>query len=157
MPYARTLGGGTLTVGLLMAAMPAGAVIGTLALTRLVSPPDRMKPLVEMALLSCVPLIFCAFHPPLWAVLSLWALAGAGTCYQLAALTAFIRVQAGPGALAFAQAGLLAAQCAGFVIAGAAAQLVGAPTAVALAGLCGMAAVTALARSWGRASRSCSC
>ena len=32
-----------------------------------------------LALLSCVPLIFCAFHPPLWAVLSLWALAGVGT------------------------------------------------------------------------------
>ena len=46
-----------------MAAMPAGAVIGTLALTRLVSPPDRMKPLVEMALLPCVPLIFLRLSP----------------------------------------------------------------------------------------------
>lgn len=115
-----------------------------------------MKPLVGMALLSCVPLIFCTFHPPLWAVLSLWALAGVGTCYQLAVPPGTADGDTRAGALAFAQAGLLAAQCAGFVVAGAAAQLVGAPAAVALAGLCGMAAVTALSRSWGRASRSCS-
>lgn len=133
-----------------MAAMPAGAVIGTLALTRLVSPPDRMKPLVEMALLPCVPLIFCAFHPPLWAVLSLWALTGVGTAGSADG-------DARAGALAFAQAGLLATQCAGPVIAGSAAQLVGAPAAAALAGLCGMAAVTALAGSRAHASRSCSC
>jgi hypothetical protein len=164
VPYARSLGGGILVVGLLMAAMPAGAALGALALTRLVSPPRRMKPMVGLALLSCVPLVFCAFRPPLWTVLGLLALAGIGSCYQLAALTAFIRVLAaqatadatyggGPGAsaLAFAQAGLLASQCLGFVIAGTAAQLLGAPAAVALAGLGGMATATALARSWGQA------
>ncbi len=94
VPYARSLGGGILVVGLLMAAMPAGAALGALALTRLVSPPSRMKPMVGLALLSCVPLIFCAFRPPLWAVLGLLALAGIGSCYQLAAFTAFIRVLA---------------------------------------------------------------
>jgi hypothetical protein len=38
-----------------------------------------------LAILSCIPLIGSAWDPPLWAVLSLWAVADAGGAYQLAA------------------------------------------------------------------------
>jgi hypothetical protein len=176
-PYARALGGGTLTVGLLMAAMPAGAVLGVLAFARLIRPAAQAQSLGWLAMLSCVPLIFSALHPPLQVVLALWALAGAGTAYQVGAGVEFLRAlghpgPAGPGsgpsdhaglpgsvradhallsALGFAQAGLLGTQCLGFVAAGAAAQVVGPQAAVALAGLCGLAASTALTRMWRRA------
>jgi hypothetical protein len=190
-PYARALGGGILAVGLLMAAMPAGAALGVLAFARLIRPPARAQLLGWLAMLSCAPLIFSALHPPLGAVLALWALAGLGTAYQLGAMVAFVRAlggkrwaaaesadapaqaeevpapvsevpaparevsaqaeEAGMSALGFAQAGLVAAQCLGFVVAGAIAQLVGPQAAVALAGLCGLAASTALTRMWGRA------
>jgi hypothetical protein len=184
-PYARALGGGTMTVGLLMAAMPAGAVLGVLAFARLIRPPARAQLLGWLAMLSCAPLIFSALRPPLGVVLALWALAGMGTAYQVGAMVAFVRAlghsdpadagprdpaDAGPGAgdparlpssapadhagmsaLGFAQAGLVAAQCLGFVAAGAAARAVGPQAAVALAGLCGLGASTALTRTWRRA------
>ena len=44
-----------------------------------------------LAALSCAPLIGSAWCPPLWAVLVLWTLAGAGGAYQLAAAAAFVQ------------------------------------------------------------------
>lgn len=204
-PYARALGGGTPTVGLLMAAMPAGAALGVLAFSRLIRSPAHGALLGWLAMLSCVPLIFSVLNPPLGTVLALWALAGLGTACQLGALAAFIRSPSGshpsgshpsgsrpvgaiarkgdpaeasgpaeaPGAIeapgpagaagpaaadadrasapAFAQAGLVAAQCLGLVMAGAAAQLLGPRAAVTLAGLCGLAASSAMTRLWRQA------
>ena len=91
VPYARSLGGGPLTAGLLMAAMPVGAGLGTLALSGLFGRRDRMSLLSDRALLACLPLIACALRPPLWAVVALWMLSGIGASYQLEALAAFLR------------------------------------------------------------------
>ena len=91
MPYARSLGGGAATCGLLMAALPAGTVVGGFVLGRLMRPSDRMRPMGWLAMLSCAPLLFALVRPPLPVVLLLWALAGAGAAYQLAAATAFVR------------------------------------------------------------------
>jgi hypothetical protein len=150
-PYAHALKGGTLVVGLLMAAMPAGAALGVLALTWLIRPPAQAQLLGWLAMLSCVPLIFSALHPPLGVLLALWALAGLGTAYQAGAAVAFISDDAAVTGLGFAQAGLVAAQCLGFVAAGAAAQVLGPQAAVALAGLSGLGASAAVARMWRRA------
>lgn len=91
IPYARSLGGGPMTAGLLMAAMPAGAALGTFALSGLFGRRDRMSLLSDRALLACLPLIACALRPPLWAVVTLWLLSGVGASYQLEALAAFLR------------------------------------------------------------------
>ena len=152
-PYARVLGGGAAAIGLLMAAMPAGTVIGGFVIGRLLRPSDRMRPMGWLAMLSCGPLIFSLAHPPLPVLILLLALAGAGGAYQLAAAAAFVtalpaarRVRA----FAVAQTGLLAAQGLGIVTGGAVAQRVGAPGAVALAGFMGLLAAAALATDWSR-------
>ena len=152
-PYAHALGGGASTIGLLMAAMPAGTVIGGFVIGRLLRPSDRMRPMGWLAMLSCAPLIFSLAHPPLPVLILLWVLAGAGGAYQLAAAAAFVtalpatrRVRA----FAVAQSGLLAAQGLGILTGGAVAQRIGPTGAVALAGLLGLLAAAALATDWTR-------
>ena len=150
-PYARTLGGGPPAIGLLLAAGPAGLLIGAFVLGRLTRPADRLRPMGWLAMLSCAPLLFCQVRPPLPVVAVLWAVAGAGGAYQLAAAAAFVRAlprgQQVP-AFAVAQSGLLAAQVLGIVAAGAVAQRVGPQAAVALAGLLGLIAAAVLATDW---------
>lgn len=153
VPYAHALGGGPLTVGLLMAAMPAGALAGIIVFTRATRPEARTQLLGWLAMLCCMPLAFCSLRPPLWVVLILWALAGAGTAYQLvvaAAVSQASQDDLRSGALRMAQSGLLAAQALGFIGAGAVAELIGPQAAVALAGLLGLTAAAALARIWDR-------
>ncbi len=76
-PYARSLHGNTLTVGLLMAALPLGMVIGAFLLGKVTTPSARIKMMGWLAVLSRAPLIGSAWGPPLRAVLPLW---GAGGC-----------------------------------------------------------------------------
>jgi MFS family permease len=152
-PYARTLGGGPLTVGLLMCAMPAGTVAGILVIGRLSRPDERLKMIGALAMLSCAPLVVSLLRPPLPWLLLLFVLAGAGGAYQLAAARAF--VQAMPNgqrgrAFGVAQSGLLTAQGLGILIAGAAARWISPPTVVAVAGALGAAAAAALAVEWAR-------
>ena len=88
---------------------------------------------------------------PLWAVLALWTLAGAGGAYQLTAAAAFVqalRPDTRARAFGVAQSGLYAVQGLGILAGGAVAQLIGAPLAVGLAGLVGLTAATMLAMSW---------
>ncbi|MFY9930498.1 MAG: MFS transporter [Streptosporangiaceae bacterium] len=150
-PYARSLHQGTLVVGLLMAAMPLGMVIGAFLIGRLATPPSRIRMMGWLAVLSCAPLIGSAWGPPLWAVLLLWTLAGAGGAYQLAAAAAFVQVlvpSTRARAFGLAQSGLYAVQGLGILAGGAVAQAIGPTFAVGLAGLVGLTAATMLAMSW---------
>jgi MFS family permease len=152
-PYAQSLHRGTLVVGLLMAAMPTGMVIGAFCLSRLAAPSTRLRAMGWLAMLSCAPLIGCAWNPPLWAVLVLWTVAGAGGAFQLAAVAAFVQALT-PGtrarALGIAQSGLYAVQGLGILAGGAVAEATGPALAVGLAGLTGLTAATMLAMSWTR-------
>ena len=155
-PYARALGGGAPAIGLLMAAMPAGTVIGGFVIGRMLRPSDRMRPMGWLAMLSCGPLIFSLTHPPLPVLILLLALAGVGGAYQLAAAAAFVTALPAARrvcAFAVAQTGLLAAQGLGIVTGGAVAQRIGAPGAVTLAGLMGLLAAAALASRLGPPAR----
>ena len=150
-PYARSLHGSKLTVGLLMAAVPLGMVIGAFLLGRVTAPSARIRLMGWLAVLSCAPLIGSAWNPPLWAVLALWMLAGAGGAYQLAAAAAFVqalRPDTRARAFGVAQSGLCAVQGLGILAGGAVAQLIGAPLAVGLAGLLGLTAASMLAMNW---------
>ena len=60
-PYARTLHGSTLTVGMLMAAIPLGMVIGAFLLGRVAAPSSRIRMMGWLAVLSCAPLIGSAW------------------------------------------------------------------------------------------------
>src|SRR6185369_12540702 len=59
-----------------------GMVIGAFVISRIATPSARIRMMGWLAVLSCVPLIGSAWSPPLWAVLALWTLAGAGGAYQ---------------------------------------------------------------------------
>jgi len=147
------LHGGPLTVGLLMAAMPVGMVLGAFLLSRVAAPAARINMMGWLAVVSCAPLIGCMWSPPLWIVLLLWAMAGSGAAYQLAAASAFVQaLDTANRASAFglAQSGLYAVQGLGVLAGGAIAEEIGAPLAVGLAGLAGLTAATLLAISWTR-------
>jgi predicted MFS family arabinose efflux permease len=141
-PYARSLHGDALTVGLLMAALSLGMVIGAFVISRIAAPSARIKMMGWLAVLSCAPLIGSAWSPPLW------TLAGAGGAYQLAAAAVFVQAlhpDTRARAFGVVQSGLYAVQGLGILAGGAMAQLVGAPLAV---GLVGLTAATMLAMSW---------
>ena len=151
-PYARHLGGSAVTVGLLMAAIPFGTVLGGITLGRMETR-WQLRAMGWMAMGSCAPLVGCVWDPPLWAVLVLWLVAGIGGSFQLAAAPAFITaLDAGNRASAFgvAQSGLYAVQGLGILGGGAAAELVGVPLAVSLAGLLGLCTATRLTVNWAR-------
>jgi predicted MFS family arabinose efflux permease len=150
-PYVHALGGTTLDVGLLMAAMPIGTVVGAFAFGRLFPPSSRVRVMGWMAMLTCAPLVACAAHPPLWVVLAMFALSGVGGAYQLVAASAFVVSVPNArraGIMGLAQSGLLAAQGVGILIGGAAAQAIGPQMVVALSGLVGLTCATMLALGW---------
>ena len=108
-------------------------VIGAFVISRIAAPSARIRMMGWLAVLSCAPLIGSAWSPPLWAVLVLWTLAGAGGAYQLAAAAAFVqalRPDTRARAFGVAQSGLFAVQGLGTVAGGAMAQLIGAPLAM---------------------------
>jgi MFS family permease len=154
-PYAARLADGTLPVpvitGLLMAAMPAGTVVGAFLFSRFVSPPRRLRLMGWMAMLSCAPLIVTAVRPPLAVVLAAWVLSGIGGAYQLAANAAFVQyVPAERRAQAFGlvQSGLMAVQGIGILVGGFAAERLGPEPVVALAGIAGVISAAVLALVW---------
>src|SRR5260370_35407241 len=53
-PYAHSLHGSTVTVGLLMAAMPFGTVVGAFVLRRMATPAPRMRIMGRLASLPSV-------------------------------------------------------------------------------------------------------
>ncbi|MCW2900740.1 MAG: major facilitator superfamily 1 [Streptosporangiaceae bacterium] len=150
-PYANTFGGSPVVVGLLMSAMPVGMIIGVFLFSKFVRPSDRIRSMGWMSMLACAPLIGSGLHPPLWAVVVLWAVSGAGSAYQLGANAAFVAAvpAAGRGqAFGLAQSGILAGQGLGILLGGAAAQLLGPEAVVALAGVAGLSAASILTLTW---------
>lgn len=152
-PYAAALGGGAGTVGLLMAAQPAGAVIGALLLARCVPSTHRGRWMGPMAVLSCAPLLGCAMAPSFALTLALWALSGIGTAYQLIANADFVLAVPATGrgqAYGLVQAGIFSVQGLAILLAGGAAQHVAPATVVALAGAVGAAMAIVLAGRYRR-------
>jgi MFS family permease len=151
VPYAQSLHTSTSAVGLLMAAVPTGTVIGAFLLGRFASPSARIRIMGWLAALSFAPLLGSAWSPPLWAVLALWTLAGAGGAYQLAAAAAFVQAlhpASRARAFSVAQSSLYAVQGIGILAGGAAAQLIGPECMVAISGTAGLITAIFLTRGW---------
>ncbi|WUH98761.1 MFS transporter [Spirillospora sp. NBC_00431] len=153
-PYAATFGGGAVTVGLLLSAMPTGMVVGAFLFSRFVRPANRLHAMGWMSMLACLPLIGAGLRPPLWGVVVLWAVSGVGSAYQLAANAAFVAAVPASGrgrAFGLAQSGILAGQGVGILVGGAVAQVLGPETVVALAGLLGLSVAATLTLGWNQA------
>lgn len=148
-PYAARLGGGSASVGLLLAAGPAGVLVGSLLLTRLASAPTRAALLGPLSVMAGLPLCACALRPDLAITLALWFASGMCMSFQVQVVTEF--VAAVPAAtrgqgIAVASSGLLAAQGLGLLLGGAVAQLTTASTAVAAGGASATILATLAAR-----------
>ncbi|HET6297555.1 MAG TPA: MFS transporter [Kribbella sp.] len=156
VPYANEIGGGPEYAGLLLAASPAGAVVGMWLIT-LWPPERRMKLIGPLAVAACVPLIFCAFTPGLLPTVGLWALSGLASAYHLPASAAF--VQAVPDhqrgqAFGVASTALKSSQGIGILVAGLIADRSSPSLALAVVGAAGVLAALVAGAAWARARRS---
>jgi MFS family permease len=145
--YAASLGYGPAAVGLIMAAVAAGSVLGSVAVARLVAPRRRRRLMWPLALAGTLPLLVVVIRPGLGASLLLFTLAGVLSSYQVPANAVFAAaVPPGARARAFgvAMSGMYAGQAAAIILAGAAAQFVHPATVIAASGALGLIAVLGL-------------
>ncbi|NUT94778.1 MAG: MFS transporter [Saccharothrix sp.] len=150
-PFSAEVGVGAEGVGLLLAADPAGMVLGTVLL-RFLPTARRVRLLGLLAVATALPLAGYWLEPGLFGAVALLALSGVFSAYQVTAGATFVRLvpdaQRGQ-ALGFARSGLVAAQGIGVAGGGVLATVVGsAGTAIALAGAAGVVAAWAVTALW---------
>jgi MFS family permease len=148
VPLTAAHHGGPVAVGLMFAATSTGAAVSMTVISRRVPPQQRIRLMGPLSFLAAAPFILCWADPPLPVTGLLWALAGAGAGYQLAANTAFVTAvpnEQRSQAFGIVVAGLNAGQGAAILAAGALTQLMPPSTVVAGYGLAGTLAATALA------------
>ncbi|MBB5982563.1 MFS transporter [Kribbella solani] len=154
-PYAASVGGGPAAVGILLAANPAGQMIGMLLLTR-VAPDRRLTLMGPLSIGSCAPLIGCVAQPGLWVTVALWMLSGLCASYQLAASAAFVMnvpdAQRGQ-AFGLARTALIVSQGIGVLAAGALADRWAPASVVAAAGILGVLVAAGAAYGYAGATR----
>lgn len=155
VPYAARFHGipTAVAAGLIFAAGPFGTAFGALAFGRLVDPATRVRWIGVLAVLTSGLLTACGLRPGLAASLLIFVLSGSCAAYQLAANAAF--VAAVPNhrrgqAFGLANAGMQVGQGIWFILAGAAAGLLGPAGVIALSGGVGATLAIALALSWHR-------
>jgi predicted MFS family arabinose efflux permease len=156
-PYAAAIGTGTVGVGLLMAADPAGSVLGAFVLARWI--PEHLRPrlLGLLAVLAGLPLLVCAVQPSLLVSLAALALSGAlAQAYQTQDTASLARAVPSAGraqVMGIVVSGLVTVQGVGVMVAGLLADLIGTPLTIGLAGLSGIAVGVPAALSWHRVMR----
>lgn len=150
-PYARHLGGGAMTVGLLLAASPLGLSAGMLLLGRFVRPERRVRLVRPLALLTCALLVPLVADPPLPVTLVLLALSGVGMAFNLPLNALF--VQAVPAAyrgraFGIAGTGMFLAQGLGVLLAGAAASHANPALVTGISGALGALCLLPILAGW---------
>ncbi|WP_410573785.1 MFS transporter [Amycolatopsis sp. cmx-4-61] len=152
VPFARQAGVGGEWIGVLLAAEPAGAVVGALLLRR-VARTVRVRALGVLAVGTSVPLVAFWGRPSLGAALALLFVSGLASAYQVTAGATFVQLSPPPvrgRTLGFARTGMIAGQGLGIVAGGVLAQLVGPAAAIAWAGTAGALVALAAAAAWAR-------
>jgi predicted MFS family arabinose efflux permease len=154
-PYAASIGGSAQAVGVLLAASPAGTVLGMVLVARL-APPVRMRLLGPLAIAASVPLVLCVARPGLAVTAVLWGLSGMASAYHLPASAAFTlavpdhrRAQA----YGLAATALTTSQGGGIALAGLAATAASASTVLAVSGALGVLTALMAGAAWNRARR----
>ena len=155
-PYAAQLDGGPAVVGLLMAADPAGSVLGAWLITRLV--PARLRPRLVggCGVAGGLALAGCLAGPGLLGSMLLWGLSGLfSSACLVQAQASFVRAtpdELRGRAIGVAAAGLIAAQGVAILLAGVVAEGLGARVTVGVTGLAGALVAGVLAWRWWRAA-----
>lgn len=136
-PYAADLHAGATGVGLLLAAIPFGCVIGASLIVRVTNHDQRMRLMLPLAMCTGLPLAACALQPGLPVTLLLWALCGVGTAYNVAANAAFVREVPNARrsqAIALATTGMVTGQGLAILLGGLAASVLAPAAVVGVAG-----------------------
>lgn len=155
-PYAHALGHGATAAGLLLAASPAGTVLGVFVLTRWVRPERGLRLLGPLAIGACLAPVFTVLSPGIAVTFGIWTVSGLFSAFQVPANIAYgtavpdaIRGQA----FGLASTAVRVAQGLGIALAGLVADFVPVPVVIAVFGLLGAAASGAVAVSWSKISR----
>ncbi|MEU4197002.1 MFS transporter [Kribbella sp. NPDC026611] len=157
-PYAAAFGGGSVTVGLILAADPLGSVIGAFLFSKLVPESQRERWLGPLAVLAAVPVAICLLRPGLVASILLFVVAGGfGTVVVMQTTTSmtFRLPDARRGqAIGMSNSGLTTATGVSPLLAGVLSDQTSPTQAVGWFGLIGTLVAIPLAIGWQRASRS---
>lgn len=157
VPFVAQVGAGTASVGILLAAKPAGTVLGAYLLGRAwIGLRRRLTWLGPLAIGTSFPLSWYLITPSLTAAVVLLVLSGICAAYQVTAGATFVKL-APDGyrgqALGLARAGLTAVQGVGIAVGGLAAQWSGTPAGtIGAAGIAGTLCATVAALAWSRAN-----
>jgi MFS family permease len=155
VPFAHQIGAGSAGAGFLLAADPAGFVLGSVAL-RYLSQQARLRWLGVLAIGASAALLSYLTHPNLAVALVVLAVSGICSAYQTIASTTFVRLvpdERRGQALGFARSSLIAGQGVGVALGGVLAQAVDSPGgAIAIAGAAGTVLSLGLALAWARLS-----
>lgn len=155
-PLARDLGGGTLAVGVILAAQALGTTSGVLAFSRLVPPPARLGYMGPLSFATCAVLVLFVWRPDLPVSLLVLFVSGLGSSYQLAANAGFVgATPAGQRSQAFglAQGGISLGEGIVLITAGAAADRHSPALVIAACGAVGAVLAVVLALSWRQGRR----
>jgi MFS family permease len=152
--YSAQLHGNATVVGILMAANPAGMVVGMLILRRL-RPQTRLTLFGPLAVATCAVLIPTAWSPGLAVSAVLWFASGVGSAYNMVTQATFVQQvpdhQRGQ-ALGLAQAALRVAQGVGILGAGLLAQLFTPGSVIGVIAAAGVVIAALAANAWSRAA-----
>jgi hypothetical protein len=154
-PYAADHGAGPAAVGILLAAAPAGNIVGVLVLTRWTPMHWRSGLLPVLAVASGLPLVACLAQPSTAVAVALWALSGLLSAYLVIVIPMFVAsvpAQVRGQTIGIAASGLLAAQGLGLLVGGVFVTVWSAGTTIAVGGAIGSALAVPLGLAW-RASR----
>jgi len=154
-PYAADIGASAGAVGLLMAADPAGSVLGAWLFTRFVPLRHRERLIGVLAACAGLPLVACALRPELWASVALWATSGVfSAAYLLQAQASFVRVtpdEVRGAALGVVASGIVAAQGLALLLAGPLADALSSAAVVSISGAVGTGLAVCVGVVWSRA------
>jgi MFS family permease len=152
-PLARDLHGGTVVVGLLLAAMALGQTSGAIVFSRFLAPSTQQRVMGPLAIAACGVLALFILQPGLPGSLLILFTSGLAAAYQIAANAAF--VSAAPQeqrsqAFGLAQGGISLGQGVVIILAGAGADHYSPAWVIAVAGTAGAVVAMAIAVSWAR-------
>lgn len=140
--YAASVGAGAIGTGLLMAADPAGSVVGAVLFSRLVAVHRRDRFVPWLVAGAALPLVLCPLATGITPSVLLWALSGAcATACLVHVQSGFVRAtETGVRgrAVGVAASGLIAAQGVAILLGGLVAQHAGPSVAVGVGGVAGL-------------------
>ena len=155
-PLARDLHGGTVVVGILLAALALGQTVGAIVFSRFVAPPARQRLMGLLAIAACGILAFFILQPGLPGSLLILFASGLAAGYQIAANAAFVRAapqEMRSQAFGIAQGGMSLGQGLVMILAGAAADHHSPAAVIAVSGSVGAVAALTITASRARDRR----